>query len=313
MELRQLRYLVGIIDFGSFSKASAQLHVAQPALSQQIAHLEIELRCPLLIRSPQGVTPTEAGQQLYRQARAILRQVDQARADALGGSAGKQLVGAVSLGLPTSTSTILALPLLQGARVALPGVRLKLAEALSGHLMELLLNHRIDCAILFRDAATKGISIETIAEEDLYAVSSDVATENQPIHLAELAGVPLAAPSQPHAMRELVDRTFKAQGVNLNIVAEVDSLSALRGIAASGYATVILPRSALAELSAEGRLCSRLIVEPVISRPLALCRPQGAPTDRAAGAVVDLLKQVVTDLIKSGRWSGARLLNAAKT
>ena len=49
MELRQLRYLIGIIDFGSFSKASAQLHVAQPALSQQIAHLEIELRSILLI------------------------------------------------------------------------------------------------------------------------------------------------------------------------------------------------------------------------------------------------------------------------
>ena len=313
MELRQLRYLIGIIDYGSFSKASAQLHVAQPALSQQIAHLEIELRCPLLIRSPQGVTPTEAGQQLYRQAQAILRQVEQARADALGGSVGKQLVGTVSLGLPTSTSTILSLPLLQEARAVLPGVRLKLGEALSGHLVELLLNHRLDFAMLFLDTATKGLSIEPIAEEDLYAVSCDVASENQPIHLKELAGVPLAAPSHPHAMRELVDRTFKANGVSLNIVAEVDSLSTLRGIAASGYATVILPQSALAEPSAEGRLCSRLIVEPVITRPLTLCRPQGAPTDRAAAAVIDLLKQVVADLIKSGRWSGARLIASAKS
>lgn len=313
MQLRQLRYLIGIIDFGSFSKASAQLHIAQPALSQQIAHLEIELRCALLIRSPQGVTPTEAGQQLYRHAQLILRQVDQARADALGGSAGKQLVGTVSLGLPTSTSTILALPLLQEARAVLPGVRLKLVEALSGHLVELLLNHRIDCAILFRDTATKGLSIEPVAEEDLYAVSSDVATANQPVHLKELAGTPLAAPGHPHAMRELVDRTFKTHGVELNIVAEVDSLSTLRGIAASGYATVILPQAALAEPSAEGRLCSRLIVEPMISRPLALCRPQGAPADRAAAAVIDLLKQVVADLIKSGRWSGARLVGSAKS
>jgi LysR family transcriptional regulator, nitrogen assimilation regulatory protein len=61
LELRQLRYLIGIIDYGSFSKASAQLHVAQPALSQQIAHLEIELHCALLVRTSQGVVPTEAG------------------------------------------------------------------------------------------------------------------------------------------------------------------------------------------------------------------------------------------------------------
>jgi LysR family nitrogen assimilation transcriptional regulator len=312
MELRQLRYLIGIIDYGSFSKASAQLHIAQPALSQQIAHLEIELRCPLLIRTAQGVTPTEAGFQFYRHAQAILRQVDQARADALGGAVGKQLMGTVSLGLPTSTSTILALPLLQQVRTVLPGVRLKILEGLSGHLLELLLNNRIDCAIQFRDTPAKGISVEPIVEEDLYAVSSDVATENQPIHLRELSGVPQALPGRPHGMREFIESTFKTHNLNLNIIAEVDSLSTLRGIAASGFATVILPQSALVELSAEGRLSSRLIVEPVLTRPLALCRPQGTPADRVSEAVVDILKQVAADLIKSRRWSGARLIGATK-
>jgi LysR family transcriptional regulator, nitrogen assimilation regulatory protein len=307
MELRQLRYLIGIIDFGSFSKASAQLHVAQPALSQQIAHLEIELRSILLIRSAQGITPTEAGLQLYRHAQVILRQVDQARADALGGSTGKHLVGTVSLGLPTSASTILALPLLRQVHALLPGVRLKIIESLSGHLLELLLNNRIDSAILFRETPSKGISIDAVLEEDLYAVSSDAAMANQPIHLSELSGVPLAMPGQPHAMRELIDRTFLANGIALNVIAEVDSLSALRGIAASGFATVILPQSALAEPSAEGRLCARLIVEPKISRPLSLCRPKGNPSDRATEAVIDILKQVVGELIRSGRWSGARL------
>jgi len=214
--------------------------------------------------------------------------------------------------LPTSTSTILALPLLQQVRTVLPGVRLKILEGLSGHLLELLLNNRIDCAIQFRDTPAKGISIEPIVEEDLYAVSSDVATENQPIHLRELSGVPQALPGRPHGMREFIESTFKTHNLNLNIIAEVDSLSTLRGIAASGFATVILPQSALVELSAEGRLSSRLIVEPVLTRPLALCRPQGITADRVSEAVVDILKQVAADLIKSRRWSGARLIGATK-
>jgi LysR family transcriptional regulator, nitrogen assimilation regulatory protein len=310
MELRQLRYLIGIIDYGSFSKASAQLHVAQPALSQQIAHLEIELHAPLLIRTSQGVTPTEAGKQLYRQAQQILRQVEQVRADALRSGGGSQIVGTVSLGLPTSTMTVLALPLLREARAALPGLRLNLIESLSGHLLELLLNQRIDCAILFRDTPLKGISVETIAEEDLYAVSSDASTENQPIHLRELSGVALAIPSRPHGMRELVEETFRSHALALNVVAEVDSLPTLRSIAASGFATVILPQSALVEPSAEGRVCARPIIEPVITRPLSLCRPQGAPRERAADAVVALVKQAVSNLIKTGRWSGARLRGA---
>jgi LysR family nitrogen assimilation transcriptional regulator len=306
MELRQLRYLIGIIDYGSISKASTQLHVAQPALSQQIAHLEVELRTSLLVRTSQGVTPTEAGRQLYRHAQQILRQVDQAKAEAIG-SAGKQLTGTVSLGIPTSTMTILALPLLQHVRATLPGVLLKLVESLSGHLLELLLNQRIDCAILFRDTSSKGISIEPIAEEDLYAVSSDPSMGDQPIALRELSAVPLAAPSRPHGMRDLIDETFRREGLELNVVAEVDSLPSLRGIAASGFATVILPQSALVEPSAEGRFFARLIIEPVITRPLSLCRPQGVSRERAADAVVECVKEAAADLIQRGRWTGARL------
>ena len=308
MELRQLRYLIGIIDYGSFSKASAQLRVAQPALSQQIAHLEMELQAPLLIRTSQGVTPTDAGRQFYKNAQQILRQVQQARADALGsGAGGKQIVGTVSLALPTSTMTILALRLLEEVRDTLPGVRLKLVESLSGHLLELLLNQRIDCAVLFRDAPTKGISIETIAEEDVYAASADPLTENQPIPFRELSGVPLAIPSRPHGMRELVEGHFREHNLTLNIVAEVDSLPTLRGIAASGFATVILPQSALVEPSAEGRIYSRPITEPVITRPLSICRSQGASRERPADAVTECVKRVVADLINSGRWQGARL------
>ncbi|MBL8584977.1 MAG: LysR family transcriptional regulator, partial [Rhizobiaceae bacterium] len=110
MELRQLRYLIAIIDYGSFSKASGQLNVAQPALSQQIANLEIELAKPLLVRSARGVSPTDAGLRLYRQAQVILAHVEQAKTDVLTTDFAEQFVGQVSVGLPTSTSTMVALP-----------------------------------------------------------------------------------------------------------------------------------------------------------------------------------------------------------
>jgi LysR family transcriptional regulator, nitrogen assimilation regulatory protein len=304
LELRQLRYLIGIIDYGSFSKASAQLHVAQPALSQQIAHLEIELGCALLVRTSQGVVPTEAGLRLYRQAQTILRQVAQARADALGG---KELVGSATLGLPTSTMTILALPLLHQVRAVLPGVRLKLVESLSGHLLELLLNGRLDSAILFRDTPAKGITVEKIAEEDLYEISA-TPSESPEVPLRQLADVPHALPSRPHRMREIVEDVFQSHGLHLNIVAEVDSLPTLRAIAASGFANVILPQSALVEPSAEGRFYAQLIVDPMITRPLSLCRPQGISQERVVDAIADCLKQVVANLIQSGRWRGARLV-----
>ena len=74
MNLRRLKYFVKIVDVGSLTQAADLLHIAQPALSQQLAALEGEVRQQLLVRNKRGVTPTEAGKVLYRHAQLILRQ-----------------------------------------------------------------------------------------------------------------------------------------------------------------------------------------------------------------------------------------------
>lgn len=79
MNFRRLKYFVKIVDIGSLTQAAEVLHIAQPALSQQVATLEGELDQQLLIRTKRGVTPTEAGKVLYTHARTILRQCEQAQ------------------------------------------------------------------------------------------------------------------------------------------------------------------------------------------------------------------------------------------
>jgi LysR family nitrogen assimilation transcriptional regulator len=72
MQLRHLRYFVKIVEAGSFSRAAATIHVAQPALSQQIAEHEEQLGISLLQRNARGVRPTAAGDVLFREASVIL-------------------------------------------------------------------------------------------------------------------------------------------------------------------------------------------------------------------------------------------------
>lgn len=76
MNLRRLKYFVKIVDTGSLTRASEVLHIAQPALSQQIATLEGEFNQQLLIRTKRGVSPTDAGQVLYQHATSILKQCE---------------------------------------------------------------------------------------------------------------------------------------------------------------------------------------------------------------------------------------------
>ena len=72
MELRQLRYFIGISEAGSLLKASARLHVAQPALGQQISALEDDVGAKLFERSSRGVVLTEAGKSFLEHARVVL-------------------------------------------------------------------------------------------------------------------------------------------------------------------------------------------------------------------------------------------------
>ena len=119
MNLRRLQYFVKIVDIGSLTQAADILHVAQPALSQQLATLEGEVRQQLLLRTKRGVTPTEAGKVLYRHAQLILRQCEQAQVDMK--AAGQGLSGAVAVGLaPGTAAARLALPLLSTARARHP-------------------------------------------------------------------------------------------------------------------------------------------------------------------------------------------------
>ncbi|MDE2008352.1 MAG: LysR family transcriptional regulator, partial [Rhodospirillales bacterium] len=111
MNLRRLGYFVKIVDIGSLTQAADVLHIAQPALSQQLATLEGEVRQQLLVRTKRGVTPTEAGRTLYRHAQLILRQCAQARLEMHAAS--ELVTGAVAVGLAPGTAAAgLALPLL---------------------------------------------------------------------------------------------------------------------------------------------------------------------------------------------------------
>ncbi len=127
MNFRRLKYFVKIVDIGSLTQAAEVLHIAQPALSQQVATLEGELNQQLLIRTKRGVTPTGAGKILYTHARAILRQCEQAQLAVH--NVGQSLSGQVSIGCaPGTAASSITMPLLQAVRAEFPEVVIYLHE-----------------------------------------------------------------------------------------------------------------------------------------------------------------------------------------
>jgi DNA-binding transcriptional LysR family regulator len=100
MELRDLRALLAVVQNGSFTAAARELGYTQPAISQQVAALELELGQPLVQRRPVRATP--AGERLAEHAARILLRLDVARSElsSLGDVSGEVRVGACPLAAP---------------------------------------------------------------------------------------------------------------------------------------------------------------------------------------------------------------------
>src|SRR3954463_14977185 len=111
MDLRQLRYLVALAEECHFTRAAERMHIAQPALSQQVRRLEEELGLPLVDRTTRRVALTDAGRLLVDRARRALAEVDAARAelaDLAGVRAGRVVIGAMPSTGPFDLSRLLA-------------------------------------------------------------------------------------------------------------------------------------------------------------------------------------------------------------
>src|ERR1700692_2693045 len=306
MDVRQLKYFIAIVDAGSLSKASQKLYVAQPSLSQQIAGLEFELKTKLLLRSAQGVMPTTAGTALYRHARLVLRQIEQIRADVRKDSGSE--AGTVAVGLPTTVSAILAAPLFHRVRKRFPGIRLQIVEGMSGYFGEMLPSGRIDLAVLFLDSEMRGMSVIPLFDEELYVIGAAASTNSRDeCDLADLDNVPLVVRSASNGLRVIIERIFQREEIDLNIVADIDSLPTLLSIAGAGMASTILPASAVVQRDTAMRPAMRRIVNPVISRPASICWSHGLPVSAAALAVRRALVELVIELHGSGDWGGMTL------
>jgi len=297
VNLRRLKYFVKIVDTGSLTQASEILHIAQPALSQQLATLENEFGQQLLVRTRTGVTPTEAGQVLYRHAQVMLRQFAQAKSDVR--NSGRALSGQVSVGLaPGTAASALALPLLKTVHERHPDIVLHINENLGTTLCEVVKNGCMDMAVLYGGKrVVQGLTFDHLLNEELFVVAPNgMLPDAGQVTLKELRDVDLLLPRSHNYLRNYVDEAFAGQQMAPRVVAEIESSATLASAVASGVGATVLPVSAARAVAASipGHLCR--IVSPAIEVPLALCVSDHLPLSEPAQAVKSIVLELVEHL-----------------
>jgi DNA-binding transcriptional LysR family regulator len=304
MDLRQLRYFVGIVQAGSLSRAADQMHVAQSAISHHLASLESELDKQLVTRGPKGVLLTEAGAVLYRHAEAILRHVEVAKQDAM--HALNVPSGRVAIGLPVVWAEILGYELFVRIRKAYPQILLYVTDANTALLRERLDNGRLDIALLFAKEPERGLGVEPLFLEDLFYVTAD--PDRSDITLAEAARLPLLVPGPNSGIQRAVHATFARHGLTVTPIGEIDTMSTLLRAVASGMGNSILSWAALRAADTKLALNYRRFADAKFVRTVALCFSEVGQRSPAIEAVALTVKSLIRELIESGTWQGVSLI-----
>jgi DNA-binding transcriptional LysR family regulator len=245
MELRHLRSFVVLAEERHFGRAATRLHIAQPALSQQIKQLERELGVKLFARTTRRVEPTEAGFRFAEHARTVLGDVARAEADMEQLASGR--AGRVSVGF-IGTATYDVLPrVAREVRRELPGLELDLrGELLSPQLVDGVLNHTFDLALLRPDAVDRrDLRIRPLRSEPLVAVlpTSHRLARRRRIDLAALSDEAFVMHPSGHrsSMHDQVLAACVAAGFEPTSITEVGETATLVVFVAAGLGVALVP------------------------------------------------------------------------
>lgn len=302
------KLFIDAAERGSLSKVAMAYGTSQPHVSRQISELERECGGRLFQRTGRGVVLTELGQRIAPKVRAWLASSEQLAND-IRTSAGTP-IGTVRIGsLPTTTHPLVT-KLYYRLRDQYPLIQLVVREGVGAQLETWLDDGSVDLAILYRTSQTPKNGDTYLVETPTHLVSApgDRLTAHPTIAFSVLHNLPLVTFCRPSSWRNRLEQLSIEHGISLNIALEADSISLQAHIVADGGMYALLAPYAIAAASKICRLQSSKLVDPIISRYIALAISRHGQLTPACRTVM----QVIREIAQSGPAEFATHLNLVK-
>ncbi len=255
MEIRQLRAFVAIAETGTFTAGALRVHVTQAAISMQIRQLESEIGARVFVRAPRHVILTEAGEQLLRRARHILREHDAAIdeiAELAGAERGRLRIGSASAMVLTEQ-----LPaVLKELRKQHPAAEISVVSGTSEVLVDQILAGEVDVAFVSLPVDVRGIKTERLSEDQLVAIASPRhrLAKQRTISAYTLAGERLILGERGGNTRRLIDQFFAQAGATLRVAMELSRQQAIKRMVEEDMGVGIVPLQSVREEVEKGKL-----------------------------------------------------------
>ena len=299
MNLEQLQSFLTVAETGHFTKAAAQLHVAQPTLSRQISTLEAELGSELFNRARGNITLTAAGETLLPIASRMLADAEHIRFQ-MHELAGLRR-GRVRLGAPPSMCVSVVAEVVEPYHQEYPGVDLHLRESGSHHLLNELVGGTLDLALVVASehdpSSAESLDHTPLLVEELVVISADGRVfadyaENG-LTLRQLADIPQIVFSDSYDLRAATMNAYQQHDLTPNVVLEGAEMDAVLRFVERGLGVAVVPATVL--LDRPG-LTSRRLTEPSLTRTIALAHRKDVSLSKAAETMHAMIVSIAHEL-----------------
>jgi len=279
MELYQLEYFLETARQRNFTRAAANLNLAQTALSEQIRKLETELGAQLFHRGRRGSLLTPAGETLRTHAEGLLERAQAARAavqDLVGLRSGRLSIGSIP-----SASACLLPRAIAAFRKRHPLVELAVYEGTSEAVAQWVENGRVEFGLVQLPAAAGRFEEKIILAEAfvLLAKRSNPAAKINHLHLSDLRSEPFVL--YKGRARDTALSACRAAGFEPRIACESSELETIRSLVSAGLGVALLPQLATRQAT-PGCVAIPLCGPPIERRVAILSRLGHSPTPGAA-------------------------------
>lgn len=298
--LRQLAAFTAVARTASFTRAAAELHLSQPALTVQVRKLEEALGLRLLDRNTRRVRLTAVGRELLPVFERVMNDIAAVAGGARELAAGDRGVVHVAA-LPSVCARLLPEALAELARTH-PNVTVRLRDVVAQRVADLLQSEEADLGIGPFARATPGVEIRPLLRDEMVALvpAGHRLARRRSVRLAELARESLVYMDSQSSVRAVVERAFEAAGVAAVPRFEVTYMSSAAGLVQAGLGVALLPSTAF-ELGATHRLAVVRVADAGLAREVAIATKSGRSVSPAARVLVAALERAAARLSRSAR------------
>jgi DNA-binding transcriptional LysR family regulator len=288
LTLRQLEILEAVARCGSFSRASAELHLTQPAVSMQIKQLESTLGLPLFEHMGREIRLTEAGQETLRSGQTIARELanlEQTLADLQGLKGGTLTVSAAS------TASVFAARLMALFRAQHPDVQISLNVVNRETLLRHMSENSIDLALMGTPPEGQHLSAQPFMDNPLViiAATSHPLAEAKAIPLTRLLEEPLVGREQGSGTRNALEKFLSDHGLPYKPAMEMNKNEAIKQAVEAGLGVGLVSLHTVQAEIASGQLCVLDVQGFPLKRQWYLVQREGKRLSPAAQAFVQLV------------------------